>query len=274
MTDKKSIAFVKAVQFIWENIDQTIKLEDVAKAAGISLSSLKRIFADTAHKTPGEFLRRLRMELAFRSLQNRKDAVLEIALGAGFDDHSAFTRCFKAVFGYPPTEARKKFNIVNELENISLDEPDIIELNNLNIQCVTEQGLYFESAKKAWEVLKERLNSYELLNDDFSGIFVGIGHDNPHEGEISPDKVRFSAGVALVERELDIEHHTIPGGKYARFHYIGKPVNLGLAYHYIYGKWSELAKLNINKKIPAFITYDHFPEALRDEHILIHVPLV
>ncbi len=273
MTERKSVAFIKAVRFIWDNIDQPITLEEIANAAGVSLSSLKRLFADTAHKTPGEFLRRLRMELAFRSLQSRKDSVLETALSAGFDDQSAFARCFKEVFGYPPTNARNKLNIVNELECISLDEPDIVELSDLTIQCITRQGIYFESAKKAWDDLKEKLTPTEL-SDDFAGVFIGIGHDNPHEGEVAPDKVRYSAGIALLDRNLAIELHTIAGGVYARFHYVGKPVNLGLAYHYIYGKWLEDSNMKINKTIPAFMAYDRFPSALKEENIVIHVPLI
>lgn len=273
MTERKNMAFIKAIRFIWNNIDQPIKLEEMAKAACVSLSSLKRIFADTAQKTPGEFLRQLRMELAFRSLQSRQDTVLEIALSLGFDDQSAFSRCFKEAFGYSPTEARKKLNIINELESVSLEEPDIIELSELNIQCVTEQGLYFESARKAWDILKKNLKTEEL-SDDFTGIFIGIGHDNPHEGEVQPDKVRFSAGIALFNRDLGIDHHHIPGGNYARFHFIGRPMNLGLAYHYIYGKWSENSKIKINKKIPAFMAYNHFPNAFKEEKILIHVPIV
>ncbi|HEX4044741.1 MAG TPA: AraC family transcriptional regulator [Gammaproteobacteria bacterium] len=268
--------FVKAVRFIYANIDQPIKLEDIAKAVGISLSSLKRLFIEATHQTPGAFVRRMRMELAFRSLQNRNDSILEVALSAGFDDQSAFARCFKETFGYPPSEARKKLNIVNELDCVSLVEPDIVELTALPLQSVTEQGLYVEAAKKAWHVLNEKLTEDELT-DDFAGIFIGIGHDNPHEEGVAEDKVRFTAGVTLVERDLGIGHLTLAGGQYARFHYTGKPINLGLAYHYIYGKW--LAGLvgsavKINNNIPAFIAFDGFPDGLKEQKLLIHVPLI
>jgi len=267
-----STNFVKAVRFIYENIDQPIKLDDIAQAVGISDSSLKRLFIEATSQAPGVFIRRLRMELAFRTLQSRSDSILEVALSAGFDDQSAFARCFKETFGYPPTAARKKLNIASELEYVSLGEPDIVELTDLNLQSITEIGLYVEAAKNAWTKLHGKLNPYEI-SDDFSGIFIGIGHDNPHEESVKEDQLRFTAGVTHVERDLGLDKMIIPKGHYARFHYIGKPINLGLAYHYIYGKWSEQSLFRINKSIPAFLAFDNFPDGFKEQKILIHVPL-
>lgn len=273
MNDLNNINFIKALRFIYDHVDQPINLEAIAESVGISVSSLKRVFVETTDQTPGTFIRRLRMEFAFRSLQSRKDSILEVVLSADFEDQSAFARRFKETFGYSPYEARKKLNIMSELESISLDEPDIVELTDLYIQSVTEKGLYFEAAPKVFNILKSKLTANER-DDDFSGIFIGIGHDNPHEGEVTEDQVRFTAGVTLIERDLGIEHIILAGGRYARFHYNGKPNNLSLAYHYIYGKWSETSTIKIDKTKPAFIAFDDFPDALKEQNILIHVPLI
>lgn len=265
--------FGKAVRFIYDNIDQNINLQDVADSVGISLSSLKRMFLEIADQSPGAFIRRFRMEFAFRSLNSKKDSILAIALGAGFEDQSAFTRCFKEMFGYSPREARKKLNIVNELDSVTLDEPEIVELDQLNIQVITQQGLYFESAPKAWALLKEKLLPEEL-EDDFSGIYIGISRDNPHHGAISENQVRFSAGVTHIQRDLGIEHMIIPAGKYAKFHYAGKLANLGLAYHYIFGKWSEHSFYKIDLEKLAFRMSDEFPNGLKEQKLAIYVPLI
>lgn len=268
-----STTFIKAIRFIYDNIDQSLKLEEIAKSVGISVSSLKRLFIEATNNTPGAFIRRIRMELAFQSLQSRKDSILEVALSTGFDDQSAFARRFKESFGYSPRAARKILNIVSELDCISLGEPDIIELTDMPIQSITEKGLYFEAAPKAFNMLKSKLSINEL-DDDFSGLFIGIGHDNPHEEGVIEDQVYFTAGVALIDRDLGIESRLLSGGHYARFRYSGKPNNLGLAYHYIYGKWSESSTVKIDSNKPAFISFDGFPDALNDQNILIHVPLI
>ncbi|MCW5589148.1 MAG: helix-turn-helix domain-containing protein [Legionellales bacterium] len=264
--------FIKAIRFIYDNINQPMQLEDIAKSVGVSLSSLKRLFNELIDQSPGYFIRRLRMEFAFLSLQQRQDSILEIALNAGFEDQAAFSRSFKEIFGYSPRHARQKLNIINELDAIILNDPDIVYLSDLSLQGVTERGIYFESAPRAWNNLKNKLLTEEI-NDDFSGMYVGIGHDNPHDGAVAPDEVRFTAGVTLLKRNLELDHMTIAKGYYARFYYQGKINNLGLAYHYIYGKWAESSAVNINSQQPAFTAFTDFPNALHEETILIHVPL-
>lgn len=264
--------FIHAIKYIYTHIDQPMQLENMASHIGVSLSSLKRLFEEVTNQSPGAFIRRLRMEFAFRSLQNKENTVLEVALSAGFEDHSAFSRCFKDTFGYPPTAARAKLNIINELECVVLEEPQILEIKNFSIQSVTEQGTYFEAAPKAWQALKDKLSGAELA-DDFSGTYIGIGHDNPHEGAVREDKVRFTAGIVFLERELGLSHAVVPGGVCAKFRYKGKLNNLGLAYHYIYGKWLESSDRKINQAVPAFMLFDGFPESFSEQSIVIYVSL-
>ncbi|NBV40497.1 helix-turn-helix domain-containing protein, partial [bacterium] len=213
--------FIKAIRFMYDHIDQPITLDAVAQAARLSISSLKRLFLEKTNLSVGAFLRKMRMELAFCSLQNKQDSILEIALNSGFEDHSAFSRCFKDTFGYSPTHARNKINIIHELEAVTLQEPEFVTLNDISIQAVTKQGLYFECAPQAWHALQEKLQTINI-DDDFGGMFIGIGHDNPHDGEIAHDQVRFSAGVSFLDTNLGIDKITLPSGLYAKFNYEGK----------------------------------------------------
>lgn len=61
-------SFIAAVKFIHNNIDQPIVLENIAKAINLSVSSLKRLFLEATNQSVGTFIRRMRMERAFRSL--------------------------------------------------------------------------------------------------------------------------------------------------------------------------------------------------------------
>jgi|GEM_PF-1887833 len=264
--------FGQAVHIIYDGIDGKIRLDDIAKKSCISIASLKRLFQEAISQSPGAFIRRLRMELAFCSLQDRKNSILEVALASGFTDQSAFARRFKETFGYSPSKAHEKINIVGELECVELEKPDIVHLKNMELQSITEIGLYFRSAAKAWDKLKEKLNDFEL-SDDFPGIFLGIGHDTPHEGSISANQVRFSACISHVERDIGTDCTLISGGQYAKFRYLGKPNNLGLAYHYIFGQWSDESALKIDNQKPAFIIFGRIPAGLEKQKIIIYVPI-
>ena len=268
MNDK----FGKLARLIYENIDQPMKLDEISSQLGLSLASLKRLCQQAINQSPGAFIRRLRMELAFRSLKSRENSILEVALASGFDDQSSFSRRFKETFGYSPSRAREKIKLVSELECVVLEEPDIVELNDLHLQAVSETGYYYEAAPNAWSKLNQQLNDSELA-DDFSGVFVGIGHDNPHEGVTKESNCRFSACISHLERNIEAEKLIITGGKYARFRYVGKPNNLGLAYHYIFGQWLDNSPIKIDKEKPAFILFEKFPEASTEHQLMIHVPM-
>lgn len=273
MTYINSSNFIKAVKFIYQNLDEPISLELIAKNIGVSISTLKRLFLDASGSSVGSFVRRLRMERAFRSLKNKEESVLEIALSSGFEDASAFARTFKANFGYSPSFARNKINIVSELECVSLEDPEIVEITEFKIQAVTKQGLYFEAAPLAWKNLEEHFGE-EALNDDFTGTFIAIGHDNPHDGEIAEDQVRFSAGITCFNTDLKLEEITVKGGRYAKFNYTGKLNNMGLAYHYIYGAWLNKSATKIDSTKPAFMMMDKFPNNFEESRVSIYVPII
>ena len=81
------------------------------------------------------------------------------------------------------------------------------------------------------------------------------------------------AGVEGVTADLGLTPLEIPAARYARFRFTGKPSNMGLAFHYIYGAWAEIAAQRPAAD-PALIIFDQVPDgrdALRE--IGICVPL-
>jgi AraC-like DNA-binding protein len=77
-------------------------LDEVARAAGVNLSYLCRLFRRFDHQTPYRHLLHLKMNRAAQLLLDRGLLVKEAAAELGFSDPFNFSRAFRSVFGLSP----------------------------------------------------------------------------------------------------------------------------------------------------------------------------
>ena len=80
--------------------------EFLARMADMSPASLRRLFKEHTGKSPGAFVKDLRMTTAARRLLVTNQRISAIAYELGFDDPNYFARIFKSVFGVSPQEYR------------------------------------------------------------------------------------------------------------------------------------------------------------------------
>jgi AraC family transcriptional regulator len=93
-----------AIDYVTQNLDRPLRLEDVARAACFSPYHFHRIFRALMGETLGSFTTRGRLERSVYLLSHRKGATLtEIALACGFSSSSDFSRVFRARRGVPPS---------------------------------------------------------------------------------------------------------------------------------------------------------------------------
>jgi AraC family transcriptional regulator len=99
-----------AREFLNDHYGEEIKIADVAREIGVHQMHLARTFRRFFGCTPGEYLRRRRIELASNLLLNSKKTLVEVALISGFSDQNSFTRSFKQNTGVTPAEFRRRNN--------------------------------------------------------------------------------------------------------------------------------------------------------------------
>lgn len=95
-----------ALRRVVHGLDEALDLKDLAAPACMAPLHFHRVFRGLVGETPLQLQRRLRLERAAWRLAEHDDAVLRIALDAGYDTHEAFTRAFRDAFGRSPTEHR------------------------------------------------------------------------------------------------------------------------------------------------------------------------
>ena len=76
----------------------------------MSKASLYRRFKETLDKTPGEFIRSIRLEHAAKLLRTTQLTVSEIMFRCGFSNKSYFYREFLKQYGYSPKDYRNREN--------------------------------------------------------------------------------------------------------------------------------------------------------------------
>lgn len=103
-----SQAVQKAVDFIRDNYQQKITLEDVSRAVYLSPSHLGNIFKQELGCTVMEFVTKVRIEEAKNLLRDPRYNVIQAAYALGFKDPGYFTKVFKRNEGITPSEYRTK----------------------------------------------------------------------------------------------------------------------------------------------------------------------
>ena len=98
----------RAKEYIMENLERPLRLDDVATHANVSSYYFCKIFKQATGITFTEFVNRQRVESAKRLLINPESRVTEIAYDVGFQSLSQFNRSFLKIVGDSPTQYRRR----------------------------------------------------------------------------------------------------------------------------------------------------------------------
>jgi AraC family transcriptional regulator len=92
---------------LFDSLDGTPPIGDLARRAYQSRSGFFRLFQALIEETPGAMRRRLLLERAAWQLRDTQSSVTEIALDAGYGSLEAFTRAFRKAFRVSPSIYRR-----------------------------------------------------------------------------------------------------------------------------------------------------------------------
>lgn len=97
----------KAVTYMENNYLKYIRVSELAEIAHLSERQFARIFKNSFHQTPIDFLIALRISHASRLLKETDIPVNQVAFNSGFADPNYFSRVFKKRMNQPPDFYRK-----------------------------------------------------------------------------------------------------------------------------------------------------------------------
>ena len=105
---------VKEIQnFIENNFAERIKVDRLAEMAALSRRNLERRFKKATANTVVEYIQRVKIEAAKKSLEGSRKSINEVMFDVGYSDTKAFRTVFKKITGLSPVQYRNKYtNIV------------------------------------------------------------------------------------------------------------------------------------------------------------------
>lgn len=99
----------RVIEFINAQIDQEIRLAQLAQVAGVSPFHFCREFKRSIGLTPHHFVMQRRVELSKRLLESTKKSITDISAELGFLTPSHFASTFRKLLGLTPTHYRRQF---------------------------------------------------------------------------------------------------------------------------------------------------------------------
>lgn len=109
MLKNKSVDDMKMMMnYIKDNYNRDITLEEMAAFLNVSKGFLCRQFSRVLHMTPFEYLIQIRIDKGCELLKNTDLSVGEIATSCGFNSFSYFSKIFREKVGVTPREYRNK----------------------------------------------------------------------------------------------------------------------------------------------------------------------
>lgn len=100
----------QAQNFIEENFQEKITVDQLADSCAIGRRSFERRFKKATNNTVVEYIQRVKMEAAKRSFESSRKNINEVMFDVGYTDTKAFRSIFKRVTGLTPIEYRNKYN--------------------------------------------------------------------------------------------------------------------------------------------------------------------
>lgn len=108
LRQKKDADYIKiAVEYICDNYDKQINVDDIASACGLCKAYLQRLFRKECDTSIKEYLIKYRIEQSCKYLLNTDFSVAAVAQTVGFNDLKYFYLKFKEIVGMTPINYKK-----------------------------------------------------------------------------------------------------------------------------------------------------------------------
>jgi AraC-like DNA-binding protein len=100
--DSQEHRIARAMTWLRTNFARKLRIEDLARVAGMGLSTFHRHFHELTAMSPLQFQKQLRLHEARRLMLAEELDAARAALRVGYESAAQFSRDYRRLFGLPP----------------------------------------------------------------------------------------------------------------------------------------------------------------------------
>lgn len=111
LKDHEDEAIIKAQEYIENNFQERIAVEDLASMLALGRRNMERRFKKATSTTVMEYMQMVKIEAAKKSLETSRKNISEVMYDVGYADTKAFRTIFKKITGLSPIDYKNKYNM-------------------------------------------------------------------------------------------------------------------------------------------------------------------
>ena len=262
----------KAINYIYENISESLSVDKVADYCGYSKYYLNRQFKDETGDSLYAFIKKTKLEQSALKLKiESTKTITDIGEEYGYSS-SNYATVFKQRFDISPQKFRENcMDFLNGSDFMHTDSLiDFTTLqNNIRIEDVLPRFIIYERKKgnyhnlvNDWCDFTKKYEKYIDKNSRFIECTIGDPSiTNPDEClydigfTIDKDSPLIKNQITLKNNQETLNTMIIPAGKYAIYRYKGYPADIYRTYQSILCNWFEKTGHEIDNR-PAYDLYN------------------
>ncbi len=269
----------RVINFIGQNIDTDLTLDQLSDVACFSKYHFHRLFTAYTGLSLKQYVRWLRLKRAAHQLiVDRDNTIINIALDAGFETHESFARAFKKTCGQNPSDFRQKSSFHTwEKPPYSYAKQSEIMMN-VSIKELPAKRLaaleHHGDPQKVGETVKKLMTWAKAQPVDLRpkpGEAFGFGYNDPNT--VPAEDFRFDLaltvpqGFSLDSRVIEKE---LPAGRYAIAIHKGSRSNMSDTIYGLYRDWLPESGEELGD-LPCIFCYYNFDHEVAETELLTEI---
>jgi AraC family transcriptional regulator len=193
MTDPR---IAKATRLLEQQMATEVDFERIADGIGLSHHRFHHLFVEVTGQTPGNYLRRIRLDAAATRLRWSKEQVGLIATSVGYDSQPSFNKAFAQRYGVTPLQFRRDREIWPNQPTESVADKRVRLLDIDGFHCLAKRYVGAPCfVTSYWEDFFATTPAE--LTQPGRQVFLGLLRDDMRF--TPPDQVRYDCCVTISE---------------------------------------------------------------------------